>query len=407
MTKSTTKRQRSKAGSKADRPEKPYPSFPLSPHPSGKWQKKIRGKIHYFGNWGRRVDGKMQRVEGDGWQEALALYKAQADDLHAGRTPRAVSSREGLTVGVLREQFLTAKSRALDAGEIGTRTYREYRATADLLQSTFGEGRLVDDLASDDFAQLRADLAKRYGPVRLGNEITRVKTVFKYGYDAGLILQPVRYGPEFKKPSAAVLRKHRAKNGERMLEPKEIRALIDAAGVRLQAMILLGVNAGFGCFDVATLPLKALDLAGGWVDFPRPKTGIARRCKLWPETVKALEAAIAARPEPKGKEERRLVFLSTRGRSLVHRGSANAVSVVARALMKDTEVHRSRIGFYTLRHVFRTVADACRDSVAIDRIMGHSDPSMGAVYRERIDDDRLEAVADHVREWLYEEGGAA
>jgi hypothetical protein len=31
----------------------------------------------------------MERIEGDGWKEALELYKAQADDLYAGRTPRA------------------------------------------------------------------------------------------------------------------------------------------------------------------------------------------------------------------------------------------------------------------------------------------------------------------------------
>src|SRR5688500_20069901 len=34
------------------------------------------GKIHYFGKWARRVNGKFVRVEGDGWEEALALYKA-------------------------------------------------------------------------------------------------------------------------------------------------------------------------------------------------------------------------------------------------------------------------------------------------------------------------------------------
>ena len=33
--------------------------------------------------------------------------------------------------------------------------------------------------------------------------------------------------------------------------------------------------------------------------------------------------------------------------------------------------------------------------------MGHSDPSMGAHYRERVEDSRLRAVTDHVRAWLF------
>jgi integrase len=64
-------------------------------------------------------------------------------------------------------------------------------------------------------------------------------------------------------------------------------------------------------------------------------------------------------------------------------------------------LHRRGFGFYTLRHVFRTIADASRDPAAIDLIMGHADPSMGAHYRERIDDARLTAVADYVRNWLF------
>jgi integrase len=388
-----------------DWPAKPYPDFPLSPHPSGAWQKKItvngHARIHYFGRWGRVVDGKLTRIEGDGWQDALALYKAQADDLHAGRTPRIKKTGEGLKLSDLCNHFLTAKQRKLKAGEIAAQTFNGHRQTTDLLIDTFGKDRLVDDLAADDFGALRDEMAKRWGPVKLGNAITGLKGVFKYGYEAGLIDKPIRYGPEFVKPSASALRRHRAKNGEKMIEADELRRLLDAAPVQLKAMVLLGVNCGFNSKDCADLPLSALDLERGWANFPRPKTGIARRCPLWAETVAALREAIAQRPEPRQDEAAGLVFVGPRGRPWLSRGSANPVSVAARDLMKTVGVHREKIGFATLRHVFRTAADGSRDQVAINYIMGHSDPTMGAVCRERIDDERLRAVSDHVHTWLF------
>ena len=105
--------------SSTGKPPKPYAKFPLTPHACGAWQKKILGKIKYFGRWGRVVNGTMTRVEGDGWKQALELYKAQADDLHVGRTPRVKG--DTLTIADLCNRFLTAKQRALEAraSEVG------------------------------------------------------------------------------------------------------------------------------------------------------------------------------------------------------------------------------------------------------------------------------------------------
>jgi hypothetical protein len=64
--------------------------------------------------------------------------------------------------------------------------------------------------------------------VWLGYEVQKVRTLFKYAYESGLIDKPVRYGPQFKKPSKSGLRKHRAITGERMFEADELRRLLDA-----------------------------------------------------------------------------------------------------------------------------------------------------------------------------------
>lgn len=389
---------------KSNRPPKPYKDFPLSPHASGAWQKKINGRIYYFGRWGRQVKGKLVRLPGDGWKDALDLFQAQRDDLYAGRTPR--KKRAGsLQLGDLCNEFFWAKKRKFEAGEITKPTFVRYRNTTDLLIAQFGRERQVDDLASDDFAQLRATMAGRWGPFRLSTEIVNVKSIFKFGYESGLIKTVVRYGPEFVRPSASTLRKHKAKNGKKMFTAEECRKLLDVAPVPLRAMVLLALNAGFGNQDCATLPMEAVDLDSGFVDYARPKTGVERRCSLWPETVAALKEVIEQRPEPNEQAAEGLVFVTPRGKTFITGGIANPISVRIRDLMKKAVIHRKGLGLYTLRHVFRTVADGCRDQPAINHVMGHTDVSMAAQYREGIEDERLQAVANYVRAWLFGEGG--
>jgi integrase len=369
-------------------PVKPRPDFPLHAHASGQWAKKIRGRRYYFGVWSD-PEGAERR------------YREQAEALHAGRKPRdAGPAPDGATVKDAANIFLNHKKSLLDAGELSPRTWREYRDACDLLVSAFGKGRLLADLGPDDFAALRGRMTRRWGPVRVGNVIQVVRGVFRHADAAELTARPVRYGPAFKRPSAKTLRLEKAKAGPKLFTAEEVRRLLGAAGPAMRAMILLAVNAGYGNADVGRLPLSALDLDAGWASFARPKTGIPRRCPLWPETVAAIREALAVRPDPKRPEDAGLVFVTKRGLAWAKDNPTSPVSQMFTKLARRLGVNGSR-GYYSLRHTFRTVADAARDQPACDHIMGHLTPGLSSTYRELIDDDRLRAVAEHVRKWLF------
>jgi len=351
----------------------------------------------------------MQRLPGDGWKEALELYKAQADDLHAGKTPRVVNA-DGLPLKELCNRFLTAKLRKVESGELSPRTLAEYRLTAARLIAFFRKDRLVGDLAADDFESLRADIAKGCGPVRLGNEITRCKSVFKYAADNKLIDQPVNFGSEFCKPGKSVMRRHRAASDKKLFAATEIHALLEEARLEMKAAILLGINAGAGNTDVSNLELRHLDLKSRWLKYPRGKTGIRRRVPLWEETVEALQAAIVARPTPKDKADKYVVLLTVRGERLVRiteKSRTDGVTGSFGKLLRKLEINsRKGLGFYSLRHTFATIGLQIGDRDAVKSLMGHAEGDMLSIYDETgPSDERLQAVTDHVRSWLFGEGG--
>src|SRR5262249_39666341 len=151
-----------------------------------------------------------------------------------------------------------------------------------------------------------------------------------------------------------------AKQGAKLFTAEEIRKLLAGAGVQLKAMILLGINTGFGNADCGNLPLAAIDWDKGLIDFPRPKTGIPRRCPLWPDTVAALRAALACRPEPKQAADAGLVFITKYGQGWAKTDNAGPLTQEMRKLLNRLDINGHR-NFYTLRHTFRTVADEAKD----------------------------------------------
>jgi len=367
------------------KPKKPRPDFPLYAHASGQWAKRIQGTLHYFGTWSNP-------------QAALEKYVQEKDDLYAGRTP---SNGDGLALRELVNHFLTEKKSRVSTGEITERTFQDYHDICKRVLKVLGKNTHVESLRPIDFAKLRADFAKTHGAVTLWGDVSRTRVLFNYA--VANFNTRVNYGQSFAKPTRTVLRRLRHQKPPRVFTAPEMRAIIKAAGVQLSAMIYLGINCGFGNMDCALLPLSVVDLPNGWVTFPRPKTGIARRCPLWPETVKAINAVIAKRRTPIASLDDR-VFITKYGNTWEPKTIRdNPVGKEFTKLLKELELHRKGVGFYALRHVFQTIGGQTRDKDAVRAIMGHAEDAndMSAVYNEElIDDARLKAVTEHIRAWL-------
>ena len=371
------------------KPPKPYKDFPLFPHATKRWAKKIRGKMYYFGPW----------ADPDG---ALKRFKEQRERLYSD-TPQPTST-DNVTVRFLVNAFLTAKKNRVDSGELAQRSWNDYHTTCGHIIKFFGPTLTVAEIGPKDFDMFRSKLARKWGPTTLGNEIRRVRAVFNFAFKHDLIDRPVKFG-EFTPPGRKTMQLERAKRGKRMFEAKELQSILDRADCIMRTMILLGINTGVGNMDVALLTLDKLDLKKGWLDYPRGKTGIARRCPLWPETVDALKVAIGKRPQPRSPEYANHVFLTQKlgGPWAKTETRDNALSAEFRKLLDKIGIRQKGLSFYGLRHTFETIAGDSRDQVAVDAIMGHADDSMAATYRERISDDRLLAVVHHVHTWLFGE----
>ena len=315
-----------------EKPKKPYATYPLYAHSCGSWAARIDGKIRYFGPW---KDSKA----------ALDKYRA----FMKGVTPAK-------TVGHVVAQFKSEKEAQLATGDITDVTYSEYEVTCKVIEDHFGKGRAIDSL---DFNSLRVALSKgkrkaTLGPATLKRRLVIARMIFPNA------------GKALKAPAQKLLRAAKQAAGERFYEAKDVRKLVKAASPEFRWQILMGINCAFSPKDCQYFPGPN----GEWHNFPRVKTGIARRCWLWPETVKALKA-----PNPEWDRFR--------------------VAKEFADLCESCKV--TNHGFYSLKRTWVTVAEA--SSAVIDRICGWTKGDMASIYRQKTFDDKIKACSEGVRSW--------
>ena len=375
------------------RPAKPYDDFPLYPHKTRRWAKKIRGKTEYFGPW-------------DDPFGSLATYQTNKDDLEAGRPRRAsVTPADALTVEQMVILFLEAKKLNVKAGEIAERTWKEYESLGKRLIRVFGAKTPVVSLGPADFRRLRADFQKTHKALTsLKGDLAKSRLFFNWAgpgpHGQHLIDRAPHYGDAFKAPSQTALDREREET-VRVLTAAQVRALLDKALDRpaMRAIIFMGINCGFGNTDCSKVVTSKLDLKGGWVNFPRTKNAIRRRNPLWPETVEALREALKIHRLP---ECAKRVFVTRSGKpfhayDITHEFEKLAV---AAGMTKD------EADFYDLRRTCISIGIQCKDDDAVRTIVGHkrhSKDTIGVYNRLKVDDERLLVVSNHVHDWLFPE----
>lgn len=372
--------------------EKPNKDFPLYPHASGYWAKKIHKKLYYFGDRYCHPD------------EAYAEFVKDRDSLYAG----IGRNTAGLWVDEACGIFLDAKKRMVESGSMSFRTYKEYSATCKRFSDRFGKTTSILSIGPSDFEKYRMEMRKKWGPVTLSNEIRRLRVMFKYLVESETIERPVRTGPLFKEASERELRASRHSKARRLFCPEQVRNLIKSSDSYLKPSILLGINCAFGNTDVGDLPVSAVNLSTGWINFPRGKTAITRRCPLWPETIQALDEWLSSKQRLKYETD--LVFITERGRPVCgyDTSRSDAVGGAFNKLLTKLEMKHPGVNFYALRKTFNTVAESSKDFPAVRIITGHADQSVDvpSLYREHVEDSRLIAVSNHVRQWIFSGSGS-
>lgn len=373
------------------RPQKPYPEFPLFAHNNGQWCRKIAGKLHSFGTW-------------DDPNAALKNHNDNFANLKEGL--EKAEDFDGCRVADVINEYLSVQEDRLELGEIQQVTFDSLKYVGQLIVEFIPKTRAVDSLTPKDFRKLRTGMMKRYAPTNTRVNMSRVRSIFKFAYEERMITIPVFFGRGFDAPTKAMIRKARNEKPKKLFDPCQITLLLANASPAMKAMILLSINTGMNNADLGNVLHRHIDLKTGWMDYPRHKTGIQRRAKLWPETITAIEKYLDERQTPL-LQFQGFVFITKARRKWGHSSLPSEFAKLRDAVNFDDAgkeydpppIPHGSFGYF--RHTFETVAGGSRDQVAVNAVMGHVDDSMAAEYRECIEDDRLEAVATHVRRWLF------
>ena len=267
-----------------------------------------------------------------------------------------------------------------------------------MLNGHFGAKMPLENITPLDFIGLREQLTKRVATGSMATYIACCKAVFHFAYENELIEKPIRYGDNFRPPTKRTLRLLKLNQKPFLFTADECRRLINASSPNMKAMILLGLNCGFGPQDCCTLLRREISLKTGTLKKCRNKTGTDRIIPLWPQTLEAIVQLWAK------KRESKYAFTTQYGGAYSDNCSVRIarqfLKLRTKAGIKDAKGERRRT-FYCLRHTFATVAKGAGDRNAVQMILGHVEGDSTEFYDGHADLTQARKVTEFVRSWLF------
>lgn len=356
----------------------------------------IRPHAHRSGYWRLRRKGRdiyLARIEDP--DEALAFYHKHREQIESGKPievddshDRKPSNARSITLKTALDEHLDRRLAESERGDIEYTSYLSDRDTCKLIIRSLGRHTPILDLGPTDYARLLASWSAHSVHTRRRN-VGYTKRIIRNVFERHGLGAPY-FGPDFKPPSDRALRKHRIAKGDRSLDREHVLRLINNADPRMRALLLLGINGGYGPTDVSHTMCSDVDLGRGRIDHTRKKTGVRRCVPLWPKTVEAIEPFMGEPDQP--------LFRSRTGRPIVH-DTTNPLSDWFRSLADSCALPNAQ--FYDLRRTFRTIADQLGDDRYTRIVMGHTERDIDDIYKQQTFWPRLQRITDHVHAWLF------
>ena len=359
--------------------------FPLTLHKTGQFCKKIKGKIYYFG-----TDKKL----------AMQRYLEDAVILHSGKAAVRQTDKNNISIKYLCNLYLGHQQSRASIGQIKLRHIYDQTLLLRNFVKFINPNRMIHDVTTMDFQNyVRKLIRAKKSANTINNRIAAVKAMYNWALDNEIISDSPNL-KAIKKITKINKKKFTFTNGQ-------IQKLLENTDVQMKAMVLLGLNCGFGCTDCAELKWDNVDFNNSRIIYPRGKTGILRNLNLWPETTKVLKKI------PKKGE---LVFYTINGKACVRIiesvdiygnekfSNVDSISREFSKLLKKAGIKTEKgVGFYTLRRTAATLAARSGDPFAVQKLLGHADLKMASVYVQDVS-EQTDRVVNNVRKLIIQDG---